>query len=125
VRSPKKKPEDYQLPSAHSRHHYARTIKQFTKWLDDEGRHPDPLRKWKLEKVVEERYPRDRLQPEELPVFIRSVYASTAMNMDYSGQRRAWLYLLVSMTGLRRGELAALKPSSFDLASRTVTVMAP
>ena len=28
------------------------------------------------------------------------------------------------MTGLRRGELAALEPSSFDLATRTVTVAA-
>ena len=44
--------------------------------------------------------------------------------MGYDGQTRAWLYLLASMTGLRRSELAALEPSSFDLATRTVTVAA-
>ena len=57
-------------------------------------------------------------------MFTRSVYASTKMNMDYDGQTRAWLYLLASMTGLRGSELAVLEPSSFDLATRTVTVAA-
>ena len=124
VRNPKKKPEDYPLLSERSRHHYARAIKQFTKWLDDEGRHDNPLRKWKLKKVVEERCPRDRLQPDELTVLVRTIYASTRIIEGFSGQERAWLYLLASMTGLRRGELAALEPSSFDLATRTVTVVA-
>jgi len=124
VRNPKKKPEDYPLLSERSRHHYARAMKQFTRWLDHEGRLEDPLRKWKLKKVVEERCPRDRLQPEELTLLVRTAYASTRVIEGYSGRERAWLYLLASMTGLRRGELAVLNPSSFDLATRTVTVAA-
>jgi integrase len=124
VRNPKKKPEDYPFLSERSRHHYARAMKQFTRWLDHEGRIEDPLRKWKLKKVVEERCPRDRLQPEELTLLVRTAYASTRVIEGYGGQERAWLYLLASMTGLRRGELAVLNPSSFDLATRTVTVAA-
>ena len=50
VRNPKKKPEDYPLLSEQSRHHYARAIKQFTRWLDTEGRHDDPLRKVETKK---------------------------------------------------------------------------
>ena len=84
----------------------------------------NPLRKWKLKKVVEERCPRDRLQPEELTALVRTAYASTRIIEGYGGQTRAWLYLLGSMTGLRRGELASLEPSSFNLATRTVTVEA-
>lgn len=100
-------------------------MKQFTRWLDHEGRlDEDPLRKWKLKKVVEERCPRDRLQPAELTSLIRTAYASTRVIEGYSGQERAWLYLLASMTGLRRGELAALNPSSFDFDTRTATVAA-
>jgi integrase len=84
----------------------------------------NPLRKWKLKKVVEERCPRDRLQPDELTLLVHTACASTRIIEGYSGQERAWLYLLGSMTGLRRGELAALEPSSFDMTTRTVTVAA-
>jgi len=124
VRNPKRKPEDYPFLSERSRHHYCRAAKQFTRWLDNEGRHDNPLRKWKLKKVVEERCPRDRLQPDELTALVRSTYTSPRVIEGFSGPERGWLYLLASMTGLRRGELAALEPSSFDLATRTVTVAA-
>jgi integrase len=124
VRNPKKKPEDYPLLSERSRHHYARAIKQFTRWLDYEERYKNPLRKWRLKKVVVERCPRDRLQPRELTLLVRTTYASPRIIEGFTGQERAWLYLLASMTGLRRGELAALEPSSFNLTTRTVTVPA-
>ena len=52
VRNPKKKPEDYPLLSERSRHHYARAIKQWARFLDNEGRHDNLLRKWRLKKVV-------------------------------------------------------------------------
>lgn len=57
-------------------------------------------------------------------MLVRTAYASPRVIEGFTGQERAWLYLLASMTGLRRGELAALEPSSFDLATRTVTVAA-
>ena len=42
VRKPKKKPEDYPFLSERSRHHYARAIKQFTRWMDNEGTYGQP-----------------------------------------------------------------------------------
>ena len=126
-RKPKRDPKDYPLLSDRSRHHFARAIKQFIAWLHSEGRiADDPLhwRKWKLKRFVEERNPRDRLQPAELNALVRTAYASVRIVEGYDGQTRGWLYLLGSMTGLRRGELAALTPSCFDLAAKTVSVAA-
>ena len=54
VRNRKKKPEDYPLLSERSRRHCARAMKQFTRWLGHEERLDNPLRKWRLTKVVEE-----------------------------------------------------------------------
>jgi hypothetical protein len=71
VRNPNKKPEEYALLSERSRHHHRRAIKQFCWWLDTEGRLTDPLRKWKLKVVVEERNPRDRLQTDELAKLVQ------------------------------------------------------
>jgi hypothetical protein len=49
----------------------------------------NPLRKWKLKKVVEERCPRDRLQPDELTLLVHTACASTRIIEGYSGQERA------------------------------------
>ena len=103
VRNPKKKPDDYLLLSEQSRHHYQRAIKQFTRWLNDEGRLVNPLRKWKLKKVVEERNPRDRLQAVELAALIKATNVSKRIIEGYDGSTRAWLYLIGAMSGLRRG----------------------
>ena len=71
-------------------------MKQCTRWLEHEGRLDTPLRRWKLKRVVEERCPRDRLQPEELALLVRTAYVSTRVIEGYRGQDRAWLYLLAS-----------------------------
>jgi integrase len=39
-----------------------------------------------------------------------------------SGEDRSWLYLLALVTGLRRGELQALRPEDFDLDGSPPTV---
>lgn len=124
-RKQKKKPEEYPLLSEQSRKHYARAIKQFTRWLlNEEQIDKDPLRKWQLRAVVEERNPRDRLQPDEIKKLIAKTRNSGRVVEGYEGPLRAWLYTLAVHTGLRRKELAALTPESFDLEAKTLVVPA-
>jgi len=124
-RKRKKKPQDYPLLSERSRHHHARAAKQFTRWLVRERRiTEDPLAEFRLKKVSIERNPRDRLQPDELRLLIRTTDHSRMEVEGYPGLLRAWVYRLAVMTGLRRGELASLAPESFSLKTRTVTVEA-
>lgn len=124
-RDPKRPPTDYPLLSDSSRHAYARAIKQFYRWLTDEQYlERNPLASWRLGVVKEsqERYPRDRFQPDELAKLIRTARNSERSIEGYTGAMRSWLYLIAALTGYRRSELAALTPASFDLAARTVII---
>lgn len=110
------------LLSESSRKYHARSIKQFAKWLtDEEYLDKNPLKGWQLKKVVEERIPRDRFQPDELVELIQSTKDSGVF-CRYEGEDRAYLYAVAAMTGLRRKELARLTPQSFDWKNRTVHV---
>jgi integrase len=124
TQSPKKKPTDYPLLSPQSKRYYAKAARQLTKWLDEEGYMTDPLKKWKPKKYdkVVERHARDRLQPEELEKLVKGVYISGRWVQNFDSPTRSWLYLIASMTGLRRGEIATLTPKSFDLAAKKVVV---
>ncbi|MCO8125545.1 hypothetical protein NHH03_27650 [Stieleria sp. TO1_6] len=83
VRNPKKKLEDYALLSEQSRKHHMRATKQFYKWLEDEGRiDKSPIKSLKLKKVVEERNPRDRLQPDELSVLVEETRNSVLVQRE-------------------------------------------
>ncbi|MGI9469688.1 MAG: tyrosine-type recombinase/integrase [Rubripirellula sp.] len=125
VRDPKKKLEDYALLSEQSRKHHMRAVKQFYKWLEDEGRiDKSPIKSLKLKKVVEERNPRDRLQPEELSTLVEETRNSDRVIENYTGEFRAWAYVVAVMTGLRRKEIAKLQRESFDWESRTVSLSA-
>ena len=122
--SPKKKPTDYPLLSSQSKRYYMKAARQFSKFLDDEDYVTDPLKKWKPKKYdkVVERHPRDRLQPEELEKLTKGTYVSGRRVQGLDPCTRTWLYLLCSMTGLRRGEIATLTPKSFDLVAKKVVV---
>ena len=124
AQSPKKKPTDYPLLSPQSKRYYAKAARQFTKWADDEGYATDPLKKWKPKKYdkVVERHPRDRLQPEELETLVKGTYVSNRRVQGFDPSTRAWIYLIASMTGLRKGEIAVLTPKSFDLTARKIFV---
>lgn len=122
--SPKKKPTDYPLLSSQSKRYYSKAARQFTKFLDDEGYVTDPLKRWKPKKYdkVVERHPRDRLQPEELEKLVKGTYISGRRVQGVDCCTRSWLYLLGSITGLRKGEIAVLTPKSFDLTARKIFV---
>ena len=122
--SPKKKPSEYPLLSDASRRYYVKAAKQFCRWIDDENIAKNPLKKWKSKKRAKpiERFARDRLQPTELHTLIHSVNASNRIVQGYDSPTRTWIYIVSSMTGLRRGEISTLTPKSFDLVARKVFV---
>jgi integrase len=124
AQSPKKKPTDCPLLAARTRRYYGKAVRQFTKWLDDEGYAQNSLKSWKQkrsEKVIE-RHPRDRLQPKELEKLVKGTYVSSRRVQGYDPSTRAWIYLIASMTGLRRKEIATATPKSFDLTARKIFV---
>jgi Phage integrase family len=66
------------------------------------------------------------LSPEQLALLIATTRAGKARR-GMSGIDRSWYYTLAACTGLRRLELQALRPESFDLdpAAPTVTLPPP
>jgi integrase len=122
-RSPKKRPEDYPLLAVGSQWHYAKAVREFSRWLEENDITKNVLKKWHLPKPTEEdqRFPRDRLQPQELQTLIQSVIKSRP-SYGYNPDERCVIYLICSMTGLRRKEVGSLRPESFDLQARKVFV---
>lgn len=80
----------------------------------------------RLNAEVDVRHPRRALAPEEFDQLLDSARTSGVQIQRYSGEMRARLYTLSYMTGLRKGELASLTVSSFDLDATlpTVTIQA-
>lgn len=111
--------------SAQTSNYYLKSIKQFTKWMVQDGRASESL----LEHLrtvnthTDIRRERRALEPDEIRHLLETTAASPE-RFGMSGCQRAMLYRLAVETGLRASELRSLTVSSFDLDRCTVTVKA-
>jgi integrase len=62
------------------------------------------------------------LLPDEFRRLVQSALESNKVIRCFDGLTRAGLYVLAMLTGLRRGELGELTPSSFNLNANPPTV---
>jgi site-specific recombinase XerC len=108
--------------------HYLQAIDSFCNWLVTRRRlDRNPLAGIpRLNTETDVRHPRRSLTPEELGKLLQAARESEVSVQCYTGEDRARIYMLSYMTGLRKGELASLTPSSFllDASQPTVTVQA-
>lgn len=104
--------------------HYIQTLDGFCRWLVSTSRMSrNPVAGVeRLNAEVEVRHRRRSLSPEEMSKLIGAAEKSTKRVQGFSGELRAKLYLFSYLTGLRRKELASLKPSSFDINAQPPTV---
>jgi integrase/recombinase XerD len=109
--------------SAQSRNFYLAAIRQFVRWLQIDRRIPDnPLLGLQGENVaVDRRHDRRALTDDELGKLLHAARNSADVIEGMTGEERARLYLLAVSTGLRRGEIASLRKSSFHLDSHSPT----
>ena len=113
--------------SAQTVNHLLGAMKQFTKFLVANGRvSADPLANLstKYNVAADRRRERRALAPEELDALLAAARNAQPFR-ELSGVDRSMLYLTAINTGLRRGELASLRPGSFDLESDPATVRVP
>jgi integrase/recombinase XerC/integrase/recombinase XerD len=104
--------------------HYTSVIKAFTAWLKKNRRTAfDLLEELDRPAVITEAE-RPALSPEQTATLIATTRTSKARR-GMSGVDRSWLYTLAVCTGLRRLELQALRPESFDLNPNALTVSLP
>lgn len=101
-----------------TKHHYIAAFRQFSKWMVREGyadRIPD-IKSVKVPIRFERAF--------ELDEFERLLEATFSEPVRYglTGEQRGLLYWLAVETGLRRGELQTLRPTSFDFQNNTVFV---
>jgi len=110
--------------SISSSNHYYRAVRSFCRWLLKDRRvEANPiagLSTLKAEKDLRRR--RRALTDKELSALVKAARASEESFRGLSGEERATLSVLATNTGLRAGELASLRPASFDLASSPATV---
>ncbi|HPY77723.1 MAG TPA: site-specific integrase, partial [Anaerohalosphaeraceae bacterium] len=105
--------------SAGTRRHYLKASKQFSKWMESTGRAAnDPLRLAGFKQVQIERRRRALSRDEIICLLAYTRRAGVLYGMP--GPERALCYQLAIESGLRRGELRALKRSSFDFEACTI-----
>jgi integrase len=109
---------------ARTYNHYLQAADAFGKWLVLTKRLPgNPLVGMeRLNAETDVRHKRRALTPEE---FARLVQAARDFGVEvqgYDGETRARIYQISYLTGLRRGELASLTPSSFKLDDHQPTL---
>ena len=106
---------------------YLQAIKQFCRWMVQDGRAPEsPVAHLSGYNVkTDRRHDRRALTTEELQQLLTTT-CEAPKRYKMTGPERAILYRLVCETGLRAGEVRNLLPSDFDLESDppTVTVQA-
>jgi len=104
--------------------HYLQAIDGFCYWCVATKRLvANPLAGMeRLNAAVDVRHPRRALTAEEVAKLVASARLSGKSIQCCSGEKRARIYLLSYLTGLRRGEIASLTPRSFDLKSETPTL---
>ncbi|MEX2310435.1 MAG: hypothetical protein WD738_22905 [Pirellulales bacterium] len=102
--------------------------RSFCRWLIARRRmHDDPTRGLvRLNEDEDPRLERRALTDAEFERLYLAIYGSRRVVRRLRGSDRAILYLLAVRTGLRRGELRSLMPSSFDFSAQIslVTVRA-
>lgn len=106
--------------------HYARAIKGLTRWLSQEQKtERDVLSNLRLLNAKSgTKRERRALVPKQIQDLINTTEKSGKRLYGLSPVDRAMLYRVAVFTGLRASELASLRPSSFDLVAKTVTVEA-
>ncbi len=110
--------------SVSSSNHYLRAIKMFTRWLVRDRRTDDD-RLAHLESLnadIDRRRVRRPLSIEEFAVLVEKTPAYKQPRRRLDGTDRALLYILAVYTGLRRNEIASIRPISFDFSSEPPTV---
>ena len=109
--------------SAQTFNFYLQAIKQFAKWVVQDGRASEsPLKHLKGMNVrTDRRHDRRPLEPDEMRRLLEAT-ASGPKRYGMEGSERALLYRVAAETGLRRKELRSLKVSSFDFKANTVSV---
>lgn len=102
--------------SISSSNHYFRAMRNFCRWLVEARRvEENPiagLSALKADKDVKRR--RRALTEDELNALVKAAEASEESFRSLLGRDRAMLYLVAVNTGLRVGEIASLRPASFD-----------
>ncbi len=111
--------------SAQTSNYYLKSIKQFCKWMVQDGRAgASPLEHLRaINARTDKRRERRALEPDEIRNLLETTEAAPE-RFGMSGHRRAVLYRLAIETGLRASELRSLTVSSFDLDNCTVTINA-
>ena len=113
--------------NAQTSNFHLQAVKQFCRWMCADGRAIEsPVAYLKaLNARTDRRRVRRALTVDELRTLLRTTYDGPE-RFGMTGVDRALLYRLAVETGLRRGELASLTRSSFDLdgSAPTVTVEA-
>ena len=111
--------------STATRNYYLKCIKQFCKWMVQDGRASESplehLRCDTVRKIVDEEHPRRALEIDELRRLLE-VAKLGPKRFGMSGHERYLLYRVTAETGLRAKELRRVKVSSFDFDNLTVNV---
>lgn len=103
--------------------HYIQSMKEFVGWLVPKRLATNPLLDLEIRNAATDvRKKRRALTSEEISRLVDAARQSQSSVQGFDGEQRARLYLLSYMTGLRKNEIASLKPSHFNLAGKTATV---
>ena len=110
--------------SAQTRNFYRDSLASFCRWLTTHGRlRENPVRSLGRIKVeTDRRHDRRALTADEFDRLVRAAESSKRNVEGVRGPDRAMLYVLAAWTGYRRGELASLRLSSFDLDAEIPSV---
>ncbi len=104
--------------------HYATVAKSFANWLKKDHRTRFDLLEDLDRPAVVTEGERPALSPEQTARLIDAT-ATSPPRCGMSGPDRSWFYALAATTGLRRLELQALTPESFDLDGPAPVVTLP
>ena len=111
--------------SVQTQNYYLQALKQFCKWMVQDGRASEaPLEHLKsktVRKITDEVHPRRVLEIDELR-WLLEVTREGPKRFGMTGYERYLLYRLTVETGLRAKKIRSLKVGSFDFSSLTVRV---
>jgi integrase len=121
----KKELKDLGEISAQTYNFYLKAVKQFCKWMVQDGRASEsPVEHLQTINVrADRRHDRRALELDEIRKLLEATKAAP-MRFGMTGHQRATLYRLAIETGLRANELRSLTASSFDFENCSVMVEA-